>query len=40
MDGVEMREICTFFFAHESKINQAFVFKVYEELVSWYLLDF
>ena len=40
MDGVEIRRICTFFFAHESNINQTFVFKVFEDFVSWYLLDF
>ena len=34
MDGVEIRRISTFFFAHESNINQTFVFKVFEDLVS------
>ena len=43
MDGVEIRRICTFFFAHESNINQTFAFKVFEDFFSWYLslsLDF
>ena len=37
MDGVEIRRICTFFSAHESNINQTLVFKVFEDLISWYL---